>query len=228
MLPMMLGYAAVSFVSGPLYPRWGAKFMGSGGIALMVLGCGVFMLVIAHAGYVQLVPGLLLVGVGYAFCATALNTAGVLALPAEHASLAGAILYMGQLVGGSIGLGAYTTVLTIVSDARIRVAGLAAGLTSDQLGAVGRFLGGTESGRALFAGFPQSAGALEKLARDAFAHGMHAGFVMLIAFGLLSMLVALRYLGEWRSPRGDSASLTPDASPAAPVHLSGKTREDGT
>lgn len=216
MLPMMLAFTLVSFAAGPLYPRTGAKLMGVGGIAVQLTGSLLLLPITSHSGYAALLPGLVLLGAGYGFCAAALNTAGVMAVPSEHASLAGAMLYMSQLVGGSIGLGGATTILTTTAAAHVRAAAAASHLSASQLQAVDHVLAGGESGRALFERFPHSAAALQNLTREAFTLGMRHAFAFVSALAILSVLVTALFFGRWR-PRaamqgkpGDTAHADAD------------------
>ena len=113
MLPMMATFAVVSFVSGPLYERLGAKLLvtvGSGCIAL-----GPFLISIASevdTGFAAMIPGLILLGLGIGLFYPAATTAGVTSVDESRRSLAGAIIYMFQIAGGSVGLGLTTTVFT--------------------------------------------------------------------------------------------------------------------
>ncbi|MGH8271451.1 MAG: MFS transporter [Gammaproteobacteria bacterium] len=213
MLPMMLGYAVIAFAAGPLYPRVGAKLMGTVGVAAIVIGSALLLPLTPYSGYLALVPGLVLLGIGYGLCATAFNTAGVMAVPAEHASLAGAMLYMCQLVGGSVGLGGATTILTVTAADHVRAAGVAQVLNVSQLHAVARVLAGGETGRALLAQFPHSAGALENLAREAFTIGLRHALVLVIVLGIFSVIVAVLFLGRWRSSAAKK-SVSADAGRA--------------
>jgi EmrB/QacA subfamily drug resistance transporter len=198
MLPMMLAFTAVSFAAGPLYPRTGAKLMGVGGIAVQLTGAVLLLPITPHSGYAALLPGLLLLGAGYGFCAAALNTAGVMAVPSEHASLAGAMLYMSQLVGGSIGLGGATTILTTTAAAHVRAAAAASALNASQVEAAIHILAGGDSGRALLERFPHSAETLQNLIREAYTLGMRHAFVFVSALAVLSVLVAALFFGRWR------------------------------
>ena len=215
MLPMMLAFTVVSFAAGPLYPRTGAKLMGVGGIAVQLCGAVLLLPITPHSGYGVLLPGLLLLGAGFGFCAAALNTAGVMAVPSEHASLAGAMLYMSQLVGGSIGLGGATTILTTTAAVHLRDAAAALELKSSQLQAAFGVLSGGESGRTLLKRFPNSAGVLEKLVREAFTFGIRHALEFVIVLGALSVLVAALFFGHWRPgaarPRKPAGNARADA-----------------
>jgi EmrB/QacA subfamily drug resistance transporter len=112
MVPALATFALVSFVAGPLYGRVGAKRLATFGAACMCGAALLFSLVGADAGYGALVPGMIVLGIGIgSFYATA-TTAGVTSVDESQASLAGGIVYMFQIAGGSIGLGLTTTIFS--------------------------------------------------------------------------------------------------------------------
>ena len=65
-----------------------------------------------NAGYGSLLAGMLILGVGIGLFYSSITTAAVTALDAARAGLAGGIIYMFQIAGGSVGLGLNTTVFT--------------------------------------------------------------------------------------------------------------------
>jgi EmrB/QacA subfamily drug resistance transporter len=112
MVPALATFALVSFVAGPLYSRVGAKRLATFGAACMCAAALLFSLVGADSKYGALVPGMIVLGIGIgSFYATA-TTAGVTSVDESQASLAGGIVYMFQIAGGSIGLGLTTTIFS--------------------------------------------------------------------------------------------------------------------
>jgi EmrB/QacA subfamily drug resistance transporter len=112
MVPALATFALVSFVAGPLYSRVGAKRLATFGAACMCAAALLFSLVGADSSYSALVPGMIVLGIGIgSFYATA-TTAGVTSVDESQASLAGGIVYMFQIAGGSIGLGLTTTIFS--------------------------------------------------------------------------------------------------------------------
>jgi EmrB/QacA subfamily drug resistance transporter len=111
-LPALATFALVSFIAGPLYGRVGAKRLATFGAGCMCAAAILFSLVAAGDGYSALVPGMIILGIGIgSFYATA-TTAGVTSVDESQASLAGGIVYMFQIAGGSIGLGLTTTIFS--------------------------------------------------------------------------------------------------------------------
>lgn len=96
---------------------WGPKLIVTAGAVCMCTG-GLLLsrLVSRDLGLVALVPGMLVLGVGTGLFYSSVTTAGVTALDPSRAGLAGGIVYMSQVAGGSIGLGLTTAIFTTVTQ----------------------------------------------------------------------------------------------------------------
>lgn len=112
MLPALATFALVSFGAGPLYTRLGAKRLAVIGAGCMTAAAILFSLVGGDAGYGALVPGMIVLGIGIGSFYPTATTAGVTSVDESQTSLAGGIVYMFQIAGGSIGLGLTTTVFS--------------------------------------------------------------------------------------------------------------------
>jgi EmrB/QacA subfamily drug resistance transporter len=111
-LPFLGVFAVVSFVAGPLYNRLGAKPLAIFGAACITIAPFLFSQVDAGSGYGSLVPGMVVLGLGVGSFYPTATTAGVTSVDDSQTSLAGGIIYMFQIAGGSIGLGLTTTVFS--------------------------------------------------------------------------------------------------------------------
>jgi MFS family permease len=111
-LPFLATFAIVSFVAGPLYERVGAKRLAVLGAACITIAPFLFSLVDASSGYSSLVVGMVVLGIGIGSFYPTATTAGVTSVDSSQTSLAGGIIYMFQIAGGSIGLGLTTTVFS--------------------------------------------------------------------------------------------------------------------
>jgi MFS family permease len=112
MLPFLATFALVSFVAGPLYNRLGAKALVVFGAACITVAPFFFSLVDGDSGYGSLVLGMVILGIGIGSFYPTATTAGVTSVDDSQTSLAGGIIYMFQIAGGSIGLGLTTTVFS--------------------------------------------------------------------------------------------------------------------
>lgn len=111
MLPMMGTFALVSFAAGPIYQRLGAK--PTLAIGTVCLGGGMFLLswMTPTTTFLDLVPGLLVLGAGTGLFYSSVATTAITALDPSRSSLAAAIIYMFQVAGGAIGLGLNTALV---------------------------------------------------------------------------------------------------------------------
>lgn len=112
MVPALATFALVSFGAGPLYTRLGPKRLTVIGAGCMTAAAALFSLVGSGSSYAALVPGMLILGIGIGSFYPTATTAGVTSVDESKASLAGGIVYMFQIAGGSIGLGLTTTIFS--------------------------------------------------------------------------------------------------------------------
>jgi EmrB/QacA subfamily drug resistance transporter len=116
MLPFLATFACVSFVAGPLYEKLGAKLLASVGALCIAIAPFVFSLVGGRSHYDSLIAGMVVLGVGIGSFYPTATTAGVTSVDESQTSLAGGIVYMFQIAGGSIGLGLTTMVFSSQSS----------------------------------------------------------------------------------------------------------------
>jgi len=144
MLPMMATFATISFVAGKLYERFGAKPLLILGSLCIASGPTLIALFAEEESYGALVPGMAVLGLGIGLFYPTATTVGVTATDDSQRSLAGAIIYMFQIAGGSVGLGLTTTVFIGASDGATGGSGFIDGIQTafamDAAIAVGGFL----------------------------------------------------------------------------------------
>jgi EmrB/QacA subfamily drug resistance transporter len=117
LLPFMALFALTSFVSGPLYNRLGAKPIVSVGAACIASGPLLMAVGIRSGGeFGTVIPGMVVLGIGVGLFYSSATTAAVTSVDESRTSLAGGIIYMFQVAGGSVGLALTTTVFATQSD----------------------------------------------------------------------------------------------------------------
>lgn len=116
LLPMMLTFMVTSFIAGRLYEFLGPKIIVS--LGALLLGAGMVLLSMIHGSttYRELVFGMIVLGAGVGLFYSSVTTAAVTALEPSEASLAGAIVYMFQIAGGSIGVALNTVIVVSASS----------------------------------------------------------------------------------------------------------------
>jgi EmrB/QacA subfamily drug resistance transporter len=212
LLPLMVTFALVSFVAGGLYERLGAKRILSTGVTMLFAGMLLLSLVGEDAGYGATVPGMLIMGTGFGLFITTITTAAVTSLAPARASLGGAILYMCQVAGGSVGLALTTTIFSRAAQDRLASDANAAGLSADEaeIGAVQGILAGTDSAQRTLEQFPGQGEQITELVRDAFVEGMTVAFRVDAALAFVGVFVTVAFVGGRLHLRPPPVSPAPD------------------
>ena len=198
MLPIMLGFAGLSFVAGPLYDRLGGKAVVTSGALVITVGTLLLAFLDEDAGYTALLPGMIVMGLGFGLFYGPATTAGITALDESRSSLAGGIAYMAQIGGGSIGLGLTTTIFTAFSDRKLdeQLNQAGASLTDAQADAAHGILAGTESGLQVQQQFPGIAHELEQFVREAFVTGFNWAFRVDGILAFVGVVIAALFVGD--------------------------------
>jgi MFS family permease len=192
LLPMMGTFAAVSFAAGPLYERLGAKTVVAAGAACLAVGPFLISMIDSGSGYVALLPGMVVLGLGVGLFYSSITTAGVTALDPSRASLAGGIVYMFQIAGGSVGLGLTTTIFTTAAHDKLQGDTAVRG----DLDAVQGVLAGNDSAERIVSHLPPAAASrVVDLVRDSFAAGMQWSFRVVALLAVGGFLVSLFFVG---------------------------------
>jgi len=116
LLPMMGTFMVTSFVAGRLYELFGPKIIVSLGAVFLAAGMFLLSAITATTTYHELILGMVVLGIGVGLFYSSVTTAAVTALDPSRASLAGAIVYMFQIAGGSIGVGFNTAIVVSASS----------------------------------------------------------------------------------------------------------------
>jgi MFS family permease len=194
LLPLMGVFAAISFAAGPLYERFGPKIVVTAGAACLALGTFLISLIGPDSGWAELVPGMVVTGLGVGLFYSSITTAAVTAVDPSRSSLAGGIVYMFQVAGGSIGLGLATTVFTTASEDKLQSA--TKGLSDSEIHDVQGVLAGTESAaQVLTRQGAATADRLTELVREAFVSGMTWSFRVVAALAFAGVVVAVLSVG---------------------------------
>ena len=104
-LPFSLSIAILSFASGPLISRFGARAVLLPSLVLMGVGLLVFARVPVDANYVvDVLPSILPLGVGFGLAFPSLMALGMSGASERDSGLASGLLMTTQQVGGALGL----------------------------------------------------------------------------------------------------------------------------
>lgn len=207
LVPMMGSFALTSFIAGPVYEKTGPKRIVAAGCAAIAAGILLLSLIGENDSYGGLVPGMLVLGIGIGLFYSSITTASVTALDASRSGLAGGIVYMFQIAGGSVGLGLNTTIFTSSSKTNLNdhLDKVGAAVTEAQSDLVHGILAGTASGKHVLAQFSTGvAHRLSGLVRDSFVAGLHAAFRFDAVLAFCALAVAVLFVGGSLFAREDA------------------------
>jgi len=160
---------------------------------------------------------MVVLGIGLGLFYASATTAGVTAVPPERTSLAGGLVYMFQIAGGSVGLGLTTAVFT--SGIHTSLADDVGPAVPDRSqNAIHGILAGTESaGHALADFTTRSADQVTQLVKEAFAAGFHSAILLDAGLAFVGFLIAVLFVGGRLRlrPARASAEAGADAEPEA-------------
>lgn len=144
LLPMMGTFMVTSFIAGRLYQLLEPKLIVTLGALMLGFGMILLSFIRATTTYDELIFGMVVLGIGVGLFYSSITTAAITALDPSQASLAGAIVYMFQIAGGSIGVGLNTAIVVSASSmpAGIHTAFLVDGLLAMASAAVAIFFVG--------------------------------------------------------------------------------------
>ncbi|WHI52860.1 MFS transporter [Microbulbifer sp. MLAF003] len=116
LLPLMISFVFISFLSGRVYLSLGPKLIICVGIFLMGAGMASLSAISGESRYIDVVPGLVLLGLGLGLFNPAATTLVVTIVEPGRESLASAILFMFKVAGGALGLGLNAVVVAFAPD----------------------------------------------------------------------------------------------------------------
>lgn len=214
LLPQMGLFAAVSFIGGQMYNHVGPKLMVAGGALLMAVGALLLSFVGVGSAYSALLPGMIALGLGLGLFYSSVTTAAVQSIDPSRTSLAGGLVYMFQLAGGTIGLVLTTTVVTATSNRRLTadLERLGTSITNAQAQVIHGLLAGTDAAQRLLGQLdPGVADQVRGFVSDAYVAGIRAGYRLDAALAFAAFLVAVTLIGA-PLKRHVAASSTPPAN----------------
>jgi EmrB/QacA subfamily drug resistance transporter len=200
LLPLMGTFTIVSFVAGALYARLGAKLIVTTGALLITCGILLLSFVPDDVTYIDTLPGMFALGLGFGLFISTITTAAVTSLDESRTSLGGAILYMFQVAAGAVGLALTTAIFSSAAADQLQgdVTKLGLQPTDQQVADVQGILAGTESASEVVAQLPADAARIIGLVRDAFVDAFQLAARVNAAISIVAFVVCITFIGSWR------------------------------
>ncbi len=103
-LPSTLMIVGVAPVAGRLADRFGPRWLIVAGLLILAASLYTFTGIAVNSGYLDLLPGFMLLGIGIALTMSPMTSAAMNAVAVQKAGIASGVLSMFRMVGGSLGI----------------------------------------------------------------------------------------------------------------------------
>ncbi|HET7120187.1 MAG TPA: MFS transporter [Solirubrobacterales bacterium] len=140
-LPSTLMIVAVAPVAGRLSDRFGPRWLIAGGLVLVAASLLTFSRIAVDSGYLDLLPGFMLLGIGIAMTMSPMTSAAMNAVPVQKAGIASGVLSMFRMVGGSLGVAVTGAIFQGLVSSRLDSLLSGSGITAAQRDSISEQLG---------------------------------------------------------------------------------------
>jgi EmrB/QacA subfamily drug resistance transporter len=141
-LPSTLMIVGVAPVAGRLSDRFGPRWLIAGGLVIVAASLFSFSRIAVDSGYLDLLPGFMLLGIGIAMTMSPMTSAAMNAVPVQKAGIASGVLSMFRMVGGSLGVAVTGAIFQGLVSSKLDSLLSGGGVTAGQRQAVADQLGG--------------------------------------------------------------------------------------
>jgi EmrB/QacA subfamily drug resistance transporter len=217
-LPSTLMIVAVAPVAGRLSDRYGPRWLIGGGLLLVSASLFTFSRIAVDSGYIDLLPGFMLLGIGIAMTMSPMTSAAMNAVPVQKAGIASGVLSMFRMVGGSLGVAVTGAIFQGLVSSRLDSLLSGTGISAANRSEISEQLGSGSVSGALKELDPTQARQAASAGSEAFVYALgHAmtvsGFVALA--GAVVGVMAIRAKGKPASVEAAEAAVTPAGSVVA-------------
>lgn len=141
-LPSTLMIVAVAPVAGRLSDRFGPRWLIAGGLTIAAASLFSFSRIQVDSGYLDLLPGFMLLGIGVAMTMSPMTSAAMNAVPVQKAGIASGVLSMFRMVGGSLGIAVTGAIFQGLVSSRLDTLLTGSGVSEAQRQSISDQLGG--------------------------------------------------------------------------------------
>jgi MFS family permease len=206
---MIVGVAPVA---GRLADRFGPRWLIAGGLTLVAASLFSFSRIAVDSGYMDLLPGFMLLGIGIAMTMSPMTSAAMNAVAVEKAGIASGVLSMFRMVGGSLGIAVTGAIFQGLVSSRLGDLLAGSGVAATKQAQVADALGGGSAASALHGLAPAQAKHVQAAGSEAFVFALgHAmtvsGFVALLGAAIGATAIRARKRGA--SVESAEAALSP-------------------
>jgi MFS family permease len=217
-LPSTLMIVTVAPIAGRLSDRFGPRWLIGGGLLLVSASLFTFSRIAVDSGYIDLLPGFMLLGIGIAMTMSPMTSAAMNAVPVQKAGIASGVLSMFRMVGGSLGVAVTGAIFQGLVSSRLDTLLTGSGISAVDRSAISEQLGSGAVTGSLKGLDPKQAKEAASAGSEAFVYALgHAmtvsGFVALA--GAVVGVTAIRAKGRQSTVQAAEAAVSPAGSAVA-------------
>lgn len=213
LLPATLTLLVLSPVSGAITDRVGPRLPMLAGILVSALGIYLLSTIEPSSGAGALMPGLIVIGIGFGLEITPINVVAVQAVPVLRRATASGVLLTTGMVGATLGIALFVSVFGSIArgDLPGNLAKVGVSVSSDDTDKLDTVVTGSERAQDALGDFPAAQDAkIEDAIEESFVSALTDGLKGLAAVQLLAALFAFGL------PRRSQGAVPAGAAPAAP------------
>jgi EmrB/QacA subfamily drug resistance transporter len=212
LLPATATLMVLSPISGWLTDRFGPRWPMVAGILVAALGSFLLSRVDAGSDPIALLPGLLVIGVGFGLEITPVNVAAVQAVPERVRATASGVLLTTGMVGATLGIAAFGALLGGIARADLpeNLAAVGVSLPAGEVETLDKVVVGSERAQDVLDGSStERADRIDEAVDETFVGALQDVLLVQVALQLVAALVAL---GLPKRARAPAPSVTPAVS----------------
>ncbi len=196
-LPMTVLVILVAPVAGRLSDRIGSRWLIATGMALVALSLYLFSRVGLHTTYPELLPAMIIGGIGMPLAMSPTTAAAMAAVPVDKAGVGSGVLNSFRQVGGSLGIALLGAIMVSKSSSFANRAQAAYQAKTQRAAALGIHLPAP------------TAQQKQTVTHEAFIQGLHSALLVSAAISLSAVLVAVTLIRKRHHEHEQSQELKP-------------------
>jgi EmrB/QacA subfamily drug resistance transporter len=217
-LPSTLMIVGIAPVAGRLSDRFGPRWLIGGGLLIVSASLFSFSRIAVDSGYLDLLPGFMLLGIGIAMTMSPMTSAAMNAVPVQKAGIASGVLSMFRMVGGSLGVAVTGAIFQGLVSSHLDSLLGGSGISAADRSEISEQLGSGSVSGALDGLAPSQAKQAAAAGAESFVYALgHAmtvsGVVALV--GAVIGVTAIRAKGKKATVEAAEASVNPGGSAVA-------------
>jgi len=213
-LPSTLMIVGVAPVAGRLADRFGPRWLIAGGLTLVAASLFSFSGIAVASGYLDLLPGFMLLGIGIAMTMSPMTSAAMNAVPVQKAGVASGVLSMFRMVGGSLGIAITGAIFQGLVSSRLSDLLAGSGVSAAQQSRISDQLGSGSAEGALGGLDPAQVRQVEAAGAEAFVYALgHAMTISAFVALLGAAIGATAIRAKRRDPEISLEAAEAEASP---------------